>query len=101
MERSTATIGRGRLKVDRTLAEYDALAASDPVMHTLFPNMRWEFDILSVKSTGNALYFGEQIHSRVYMSAVEYPDWREAASVAACLAMAVHGTLAVSILPRY
>lgn len=39
--------------------------------------------------------------SRVVVSADEWPDWRIAAQVAACLAVAHHGGMPTAVLPRY
>lgn len=39
--------------------------------------------------------------SRVTVSGDAYPDWRDAAQVAACVAVAVHGGMPTSVLPRY
>jgi hypothetical protein len=40
-------------------------------------------------------------HSRVTVSRSEFPDWRVAMSVAACLAVAVHGGMPTSVLCVY
>ena len=39
--------------------------------------------------------------SRIVLSRWAYPTYGKAAEVAACLAVAVHGGMAIEILPRY
>lgn len=38
--------------------------------------------------------------SRILISDIEFPDWRIAAQVAGCMAVAIHGGMPTRILPR-
>lgn len=42
-----------------------------------------------------------RVQSRVTVSADAFPDWRVAAQVAGCMAVAIHGGMPLAILPRY
>ena len=41
-----------------------------------------------------------EVRSRVVVSDIEFPDWRVAAQVAGCMAVAIHGGMPTRILPR-
>lgn len=43
----------------------------------------------------------ERVRSRVLISRDDYPSYAAAYDVAACLAVAVHGGMPTSVLPRY
>lgn len=63
--------------------------------------MDWAFDVET--SDHDAVKDGvlSQRRSRVVISSTEYPDWRVAYDVAACLAVAVHGGMPTRVLCRY
>ena len=61
----------------------------------------YSFDVFT--SDHDAVKVGHlvQVHSRVVVSASEFPTYGAAAEAAACLAVAVHGGMPTAILPRY
>lgn len=65
-------------------------------------NPNWSFDVITAHHDdmkGGGDYTKQ--HSRVVVSRQEYPDWRVAAGVAACMALIRHGGMAIDILPRF
>lgn len=62
----------------------------------------WSFDVTTAlhdDMKGGGKY--KTVRSRVTVSRQEFPKWSTAAEVAACMAMAVHGGMAIEILARY
>lgn len=62
----------------------------------------WSFDVTTalhddIKETG----YTKAIRSRVVIDREQVPDWRHAYADAACMAVAIHGGMPVSVLPRY
>jgi hypothetical protein len=60
----------------------------------------WEFDVFT--SPHDDVKRGVTVRrwSRVLVSRDEFPDSRVASQVAACMAVAIHGGMPTSILPR-
>jgi hypothetical protein len=62
----------------------------------------WTFDVLTALHDDLKLGPGYPTsRTRVVLSRQAFPDWRAAAETAGCMAVAVHGGMAVDILPRY
>lgn len=63
--------------------------------------LTWQFDVITarlVDMKGGGTY--PTVRSRITLSAAEFPRWRTAAEVAACMAMSIHGGMAINIYPR-
>lgn len=63
--------------------------------------LTWQFDVVTADHDdmkGGGGY--PTVRSRVTICAVEFPNWRTAAQVAACMAMSIHGGMATDIYPR-
>lgn len=61
----------------------------------------WEFDVATAlhdEMKGGGRY--REMWSRVNVSAVDFPRNEDAAQVAACMAIAVHGGMATQVLTR-
>jgi hypothetical protein len=63
----------------------------------------WEFDVITAlhDDIKGGLRAERVVHSRVLISAVDYPRWQAASEVAAALATAVHGGMPLAVLPRH
>lgn len=64
---------------------------------------QWEFDVFTVlhddlKDYG--LIHAPTVHSRIVLSPVDFPEHHLAQDTAACLAVAVHGGMPVTVLTR-
>lgn len=63
----------------------------------------YSFDVTTAlhDDVKRGLHDARVIHSRVTVSREAFPDWRVAAQVAGCMAVAIHGGMPTAILPRY
>lgn len=59
----------------------------------------WTFDVAT--SPHDDVKAGVLVRrwSRVHISRTAYPDWRVAAQVAACMAVAIHGGMPTTVTP--
>lgn len=62
----------------------------------------YEFDVITAlhdDMKGGGAY--PTVRSRVTVSAIDFPAYTVAAEVAACMAVGIHGGMAINVLPRY
>lgn len=65
------------------------------------PKLTYQFDVITahhddMKDGGDY----PTLRSRVTVSAAEFPNRHTAAEVAACMAMSIHGGMAINVYPR-
>lgn len=61
----------------------------------------WSFDVFTSPHDDVKRGRLERVRSRVNISREEYPSWITAYAVAAEMAVAIHGGMPTSVLPRY
>jgi len=61
----------------------------------------FEFDVFTAHHDDIKDGIPSEIWSRVVISSDAFPDWRIAAQVAGCMAVARHGGMPTRILPRH
>lgn len=61
----------------------------------------WRFDVFTSPHDDVKRGILDRVWSRVNVSRVEYPSWVDAYAVAAEMAVAIHGGMPTSVLPRY
>lgn len=67
----------------------------------MFDPPHWTFDVATSPHDDVKRGILVRRWSRVHISRDDFPDWRQAAPVAGCMAVAIHGGMPTSILPVY